>query len=174
MTTTCQNGGSCVDLLGTETACICAAGFSGERCQEDINTFCQLDMCRNGGTCIEGRGTLTACSCAPGYTGPTCETDLDYCLPSTCRNGGTCVEGPGRSTSCLCPQDITGPMCSTLIEAPPVPCPAEVDASWMLSYAETQPGATVMHQCSDILGPGTMSEGIRKTSNLFLLLPDKI
>ena len=157
--TSCQNGGSCVELRGAETACSCLAGFTGEQCEEDINTFCQLDMCRNGGMCVEGRGVETACNCVPGYTGPICETDIDYCLPSTCKNGGTCVDGAGRNTSCLCPQDFTGPMCSTRLEAPTVPCPAEVDVNWMLSYAETQPGVTVTRQCSDILGPGTMSEG---------------
>ena len=163
--TTCENGGTCIELRGNSTSCNCVAGFSGENCEQDLD-FCQPITCLNSGTCLEGRGTVTMCDCAPGYAGSSCEVDVDYCSSSSCRNGGTCVEGPGRTTSCQCLQDFSGPMCSTRREAPSVPCPAQVEPTWMLSYPETQPGETVMHQCSEIQNSGTMSGMVEELKNI--------
>ena len=146
----CLNGGTCIHISNGSAVCSCPPGFSGIACEQDLN-FCQPSTCENGGTCFEGFGTAVSCACAPGYTGSICKTDIDnYCLPSTCRNGGTCVEGPGRNTSCMCTLEFKGSRCSTRAE-----CPAEVDEDWMLSYDRTLPGASVVHQCSEVKNAAT-------------------
>ncbi|KAK6016146.1 EGF-like domain protein, partial [Ostertagia ostertagi] len=83
----CHNGGTCIPFRnGTEDICECAPGFTGSKCQYDINE-CIAD---NGGChhdCVNTIGTFY-CRCWSGFeleeNGKHCK-DIDECAIS---NGG--------------------------------------------------------------------------------------
>uniref|UniRef100_A0AAQ5XM68 Versican core protein n=1 Tax=Amphiprion ocellaris TaxID=80972 RepID=A0AAQ5XM68_AMPOC len=72
----CLNGGSCFKT-GSVQACSCAPGYTGDRCETDIDE-CQTNPCRNGGTCVDGVAFFT-CVCLPSYSGLYCEEDTENC-----------------------------------------------------------------------------------------------
>ncbi|KAM3867561.1 versican a [Diretmus argenteus] len=72
----CLNGGSCYKIGGIHS-CSCALGYSGDRCEIDIDE-CQSNPCRNGGTCVDGLACFT-CVCLPSYSGLYCEEDTEIC-----------------------------------------------------------------------------------------------
>lgn len=53
---TCQNGGHCsvVDIsVSTDgIRCLCVPGFTGSRCEVDVNE-CLIQPCQNNGTCFD-------------------------------------------------------------------------------------------------------------------------
>lgn len=114
----CQNGGTCVDGIGTYT-CSCATGYSGPTCATNVDDCPAVNPCQNGGTCVDGVNTYS-CSCPMGFTGPTCATNTDDCpAVNPCQNGGTCVDGVNNYT-CSCATGYSGPTCGTNIDD----CPA--------------------------------------------------
>ncbi|MCJ8729669.1 hypothetical protein PDJAM_G00109160 [Pangasius djambal] len=119
----CLNGGRCIDdcITGNPSfTCSCLAGFTGRRCQIDIDE-CSSYPCQNGGTCTDGVNSFT-CHCPPGFTGSLCETDIDECQENPCLNGARCIEGEGSFT-CQCQAGYTGPVCETDInECESMPC----------------------------------------------------
>jgi len=103
-------------LRGNLRVCSCRAGFTGQRCESNINE-CATNPCANGATCTD-RINDYHCACAPGYTGRNCAEPTDRCALQRCLNGGTCVTAAatGRATglpSCLCPAGYSGPRCGT-------------------------------------------------------------
>ena len=54
--------------------CSCPAGFSGSRCQTNVDD-CLSDPCMHNGTCVDGvAGYL--CNCQLGFRGDDCEIDI--------------------------------------------------------------------------------------------------
>lgn len=65
-------GGTCDDSNDIYSPCACASGFTGERCEININDC--FDQCKNGGICMDGVNSYT-CECAytmPMYDGTDC------------------------------------------------------------------------------------------------------
>ncbi|XP_056132458.1 LOW QUALITY PROTEIN: sushi, nidogen and EGF-like domain-containing protein 1 [Lampris incognitus] len=108
----CLNGGQCIDdcITGNPSfTCSCLAGFTGRKCQIDVNE-CASNPCQNGGTCKDQINSFI-CQCPPGYTGALCETDMDECESQPCLNG-ECVDQVNGFT-CICPAAFTGTRCET-------------------------------------------------------------
>jgi len=59
----CEQGGSCVNTQGS-FRCDCLVGFTGERCEININE-CQSSPCVNDGTCLDDIGEFR-CVCLTG------------------------------------------------------------------------------------------------------------
>ena len=70
----CQNGGSCIEDDVNKFKCNCAAGNTGNLCQEIDE--CISSPCQDGGTCIDGDNSYT-CQCGLGSEGITCEIGND-------------------------------------------------------------------------------------------------
>ncbi|CAL8252359.1 unnamed protein product [Merluccius merluccius] len=112
----CLNGGQCIDdcITGNPSfTCSCLAGFTGRRCQIDVDE-CSSSPCQNGGTCRDQINSFS-CHCPPGFSGPLCQTDVDECGDTPCRNGGVCVQGVG-TFSCRCTPGYTGMLCETDVD----------------------------------------------------------
>ncbi|XP_036426286.1 sushi, nidogen and EGF-like domain-containing protein 1 [Colossoma macropomum] len=119
----CLNGGRCIDdcITGNPSfTCSCLAGFTGHRCQIDVDE-CSSYPCQNGGTCADQVNSFI-CQCPLGFTGTICETDIDECQENPCLNGARCIEGVGSFT-CECQAGYTGPVCETDVnECESTPC----------------------------------------------------
>lgn len=66
----CQHGGVCTDHTGG-FICSCNAGYTGDRCQININD-CAHNPCLNGGTCIDEVNSYS-CHCFPPFDGDRCQ-----------------------------------------------------------------------------------------------------
>lgn len=113
----CLNNATCIDHnLGY--SCLCAEGYNGTYCQNDINE-CESNPCRNGGTCVDEIYGYK-CRCLTEFTGENCEDKKDPCLSfvsSPCENGGTCQGDISTgNTTCLCKSGYTGETCETNID----------------------------------------------------------
>ena len=65
----CLHGGTCIDGADSYT-CDCAAGYSGQHCENNIDD-CAYDPCARG-TCIDGADSYT-CDCPEDASGTYCE-----------------------------------------------------------------------------------------------------
>ena len=72
----CRNGASCFELNNGGYSCVCPSGFTGPRCENQIN-YCQINPCNYGGTCISLVGSFR-CICPTGTTGNACEQSNFY------------------------------------------------------------------------------------------------
>lgn len=111
-------------LTGVRT-CSCRAGFTGQRCEININD-CSSNPCANGGACNDGANNYT-CSCTPGYAGRNCENLAPCSSQHFCLNGGSCLSVPGALPVCLCPGSFTGPRCDYYADLLPVHPPEPRD-----------------------------------------------
>ncbi|GMR31741.1 hypothetical protein PMAYCL1PPCAC_01936, partial [Pristionchus mayeri] len=94
---TCVNG-YCID-----SKCKCDSGWTGDRCDEDIDE-CLLSPCAEGSTCLNKNGSFE-CICPEGRRGLRCEADT-CSSHRECLNGGRCVGG-----ECRCKRGFAGPSC---------------------------------------------------------------
>ena len=75
----CANSGSCIPgmgLLGVDYTCQCAVGYTGQRCEVNIDD-CQSAICPNNSMCVDGVNSHQ-CICNPDFV----------------QNGNRCVEIP--------------------------------------------------------------------------------
>uniref|UniRef100_A0A4W5L2S0 Delta-like protein n=1 Tax=Hucho hucho TaxID=62062 RepID=A0A4W5L2S0_9TELE len=113
-------GGLCL-IHGGVRLCSCRSGFTGQRCEININE-CAGNPCTNGGTCLDRINDYT-CACPPGYAGRNCDRSLDECSMRPCLNGGLCTGGggPGKPpATCICPAGVTGSRCQFFAVTLPV------------------------------------------------------
>lgn len=129
-----SKGGHCV-VYGNLRLCSCRAGFTGSRCETNINE-CAGNPCANGSTCRDSINDYT-CICPPGYTGRHCDKPTDRCASQPCLNGGTCTTGPKERPLCICPTHFSGPQCqSSSVPSPTSPSPnVDQDSGDKLGFA---------------------------------------
>ena len=110
LTSTCQNGATCVNETFSHT-CSCAGGFTAVVCQTDIGE-CASKPCQNGAPCTDGTDDTDeyTFACPSGYTGVNCQTDINECLSKPCQNGGTCTDLVNGFV-CTCDTGFIGTLC---------------------------------------------------------------
>uniref|UniRef100_A0A8C2VC98 Neurogenic locus notch homolog protein 4 n=1 Tax=Chinchilla lanigera TaxID=34839 RepID=A0A8C2VC98_CHILA len=133
----CQNGGSCRALLPTPPSspsapspptpsffCTCPSGFTGERCQTQLEDPCPPFFCSKKGRCHLQAPGRPQCSCTPGWTGEQCQL-RDFCSANPCANGGVCLTTYPQ-IQCRCPPGFEGHTCERDVNEcflDPGPCP---------------------------------------------------
>lgn len=85
----CANNGKCHNRGTNDYYCLCPKGWSGTKCDIDIDECVQNAICGHG-ICVNHPGTFK-CYCEPGYTGDLCNVDVDECLSHPCKNNATCI-----------------------------------------------------------------------------------
>ncbi|XP_033997917.1 LOW QUALITY PROTEIN: protein delta homolog 2-like, partial [Trematomus bernacchii] len=110
----CRNGGLCEDDDGFSLVlrCSCLAGFSGPRCETDLDD-CLMDPCANGASCLDGVNRFS-CVCPPGFSGRFCTENQDDCARRPCLHEGRCLDR-ADGFLCLCRPGFSGDTCQTVI-----------------------------------------------------------
>lgn len=95
--------------MGDNYTCACLPGYTGQRCETDINECESLSPCGVSANCVNLPGNFV-CKCEVDFTGELCDTRINDCEPHPCLNGGTCVDGV-RSYTCNCFPGFYGDRC---------------------------------------------------------------
>merc|ERR1712168_1028706 len=98
----------CINIYNGHV-CLCKEGFTGRRCEFDVNECIVDNPCENKATCINQIGSFR-CECSEGFTGKTCATDINECNENPCNNNGTCTNKYG-SYECRCLPGYAGKNC---------------------------------------------------------------
>nr|XP_045229548.1 sushi, von Willebrand factor type A, EGF and pentraxin domain-containing protein 1 [Macaca fascicularis] len=115
----CHNSGTC-QQLGRGYVCLCPLGYTGLKCETDIDE-CSPLPCLNNGVCKDLVGEFI-CECPSGYTGLRCEENINECSSSPCLNKGICVDGVA-GYRCTCVKGYVGLHCETEVnECQSNPC----------------------------------------------------
>ncbi|XP_026790947.3 protocadherin Fat 4 isoform X2 [Pangasianodon hypophthalmus] len=93
--------------------CSCPAGFTGTRCEYDIDE-CLENPCENGGSCFNNPGGFL-CHCSEGFSGLRCSVVDNECQRVVCSNGGTCWNIQG-GFFCDCRPGYEGRFCDYIID----------------------------------------------------------
>lgn len=120
-TDSCLNGGICSSRLN-DIECLCATGFTGPRCQINIDD-CLNVTCPANSHCVDGIDSHQ-CVCLSGFTGTALSgcLNIDECQSNPCQNNGTCTDMI-NGFDCECPPGFGGDDCSVEIdECQPSPC----------------------------------------------------
>ena len=88
---------------------LCAPGFTGMMCEEDIDD-CVGVSCNENGQCVDGMDSFI-CMCDPGFTGKLCQINADDCAGINCSGNGECVDEVNTFT-CECSPGYRGPLCA--------------------------------------------------------------
>uniref|UniRef100_A0A674BFI6 von Willebrand factor D and EGF domains n=1 Tax=Salmo trutta TaxID=8032 RepID=A0A674BFI6_SALTR len=123
----CLNGASCVTNINLPSGsgdylCVCPAGFTGDRCEEDIDD-CKPNPCRLV-KCIDGPNSFS-CICPPRMTGTvhdrnriTTHTVRCTCCPSVCRYPCGRNMDCSLPNTCTCKEGYTGYNCHIAVCRP--------------------------------------------------------
>jgi hypothetical protein len=91
--------GDC-SLKGDGYLCTCDDGFTGTRCQTNIDD-CTPNPCMNGGKCQDKINDYR-CDCnGTGFSGTNCQT-AGPCIVNPCLHGGVCTDTGGGNHTCDC------------------------------------------------------------------------
>lgn len=96
----CANGSTCT-TVANQFSCKCLPGFTGQKCETDINECDVPGQCQHGGTCLNLPGSYQ-CQCPKDFTGQHCDSPYVPCAPSPCVNGGTCRQTGDFTFECNC------------------------------------------------------------------------
>ncbi|KAI3420146.1 hypothetical protein GPALN_003468 [Globodera pallida] len=131
----CVNG-HCVNEQLNGSRCECRTGWTGQRCEVDIDECLQeTTVCQNGGKCVNTFGAFY-CDCPVNFVGQFCEVfqrPTNRCLANhfPCLNGGRCHENIVATTAvsalalnknfywrweCECPNDFEGQRCERVVD----------------------------------------------------------
>ena len=92
----CLNGATCVDAANSVT-CLCATGYTGDRCDQDIDECATGTPCQNGGVCTNSPAGSFTCACIAPFEGSLC-ADANVGM-SRCRAALFCSSGALTTTT---------------------------------------------------------------------------